>query len=164
MTANPSRYHAPAVRYPTSGWTGWLGVMGGAASLAGLAALVAWALLGASAHPDWVVGAALALWLMATGSAWRFASRLPSGVLAWDGQVWSLQSPQGVVHSGTLAVHLDLQRQMAVCLRVDGAPCCWIWLEQGRDRARWSDVRRAVYSRPGHRVADTALKAREGEG
>jgi hypothetical protein len=164
VTALPSRYRAPAVQYPTSGRSAWLGAVLALGALAGLAAVTAWMFWGASAQPAWMVAAAFALCLLSSGVAWRFASALPCGMLIWDGQAWTLQGGQGDVLWGTLSVSLDLQRCMAVRLVAGDGACRWIWLEQCRDSARWGDLRRAVYSRPGLGVADAPRQASKGVG
>ncbi|MDY0107093.1 MAG: hypothetical protein RBS27_10505 [Giesbergeria sp.] len=136
----------------------------GLGSLAGLSAVIAWALWGASAQPAWMVATAFALWLLSTAMAWRFVSALPCGMLSWDGQTWTLHDERRGVQWGSLSVSLDLQRRIAVRLVAADGSCRWIWLEQRRDSARWGDLRRAVYSRPGHGVADASRQASKGVG
>lgn len=164
VTTLPPRYRAPAVQYPASGCSVWLGVAVALVSLAGLSAVTAWMLWGASAQPAWMVVAAFALWLLCTGMVWRFASALPRGMLGWDGQTWTLHDERRGVLWGTLSVSLDLQRRIAVRLVAGDGASRWIWLEQRRDSVRWSDLRRAVYSRPGHGVADASRQASKGVG
>lgn len=164
VTAFPSRYRAPAVQFPTSGSSVWLRAVLALGSLAGLSALAAWAYRGASAQPAGIVVAAFALWLLTSVIAWRFASALSTGLLIWDGQTWTLQGDQGVVLWDNLTVSVDLQRRMAVRLGADDGSCRWIWLEQCQDSTRWSDLRRAVYSRPGQGLADAPRQASKGNG
>jgi hypothetical protein len=132
--------------------------------MAGFAVLLAWRWLGASAQPAWMVGAAFVLWLVASGVAWRFWSGLPAGTLAWDGQVWTLQCVPQTMLRGALTVDLDLQRRMAVRLAATDGSTRWLWLEQNLEPLRWGDLRRAVYSRPGHSVAGAPEQASEGAG
>lgn len=164
MTASSSRLRAPAVQYPVSGRSVWIGAALALVSLASLSALIAWVGLGASRHPAWITGTAFALWLLTVGTAWRFASTLSSGVLAWDGQAWTFQGEPDGVRWGSLTVCIDLQHRMAVRLVGGDGLSRWIWLERCRDSARWGDLRRAVYSRPGQGVADAPEKASEGAG
>ena len=159
-----SRHRAPAVQFPTAARSVWLAMVLALWSVAGFSVLLAWGWVGASAHPAWIVGATFVLWLVASGMAWYFWSGLPAGILAWDGQVWTLQSAQAPALWGTLTVHLDLQRRMAVRLDAADGSSRWIWLEQHRGSAHWGDLRRAVYSRPGHGLADAPGQASEGVG
>jgi hypothetical protein len=133
-------------------------------SVAGWSALAAWSYEGASAQPAWSVGAAWLLWLLTSAIAWRFWSALPRGMLIWDGKTWTLHVEQGVVLWGALTVALDLQRRLLVCLRAADGSRRWFWLERCRDGARWGDLRRAVYSRPKHGVADASRQASKGVG
>ena len=67
------------------------------------------------------------------------------GVLHWDGHAWhGVPTTEGAAQ---LRVHLDLQRHLLV--RLHGMPCGpqWLWLEAASNPARWSALRRAVYSR-----------------
>ena len=161
VTLSSSRRHAPAVQYPTAGRSVWLTVVLAVWSVAGLSGLVLW---GASGQSAWSVWAALALWLLASGIAWRFCSRLPLGMLVWDGKSWSLLGLRGAMLQGSLTVSLDLQRRMAVRLVDADGSSRWIWLEQGRGSIHWGDLRRAVYSRPEQGVADAPKQASEGAG
>ena len=160
MTAIASRHHAPSVQYPVER-SRWLGGALGLGSLTGLLVLAAWAVLGASARPWPFIGGCFLLWFLASAGAWHFWVRLPSGTLDWDGQGWMLRSAQALDGRGALAVHLDLQRRMAVCLRQPGGRPLWLWLEQERAPSRWGDLRRAVYSRPGAGIADAAGPAQQ---
>lgn len=128
-------------------------------SVFGLLALAAWAAQGASTHPRALVVGGFFLWLLAGVAAWWFWSSLPAGVLAWDGAVWEFVPAGAKGERGSLAVHLDLQRRLCVRLHPVGARYRWIWLERHRAPHRWSDLRRAVYSRPGKDAADGAISA-----
>ena len=158
-----ARHTAPAVRYPV-GRSAWLAGMLGLWSLAGLLVLVAWTALGASSHPRSLIGGAFLLWLLASTAAWRFWARLPVGLLAWDDGTWELHSLRVSGLRGTLTVHLDLQRHLAVCLHPEGARPQWVWLERHRAPHHWDELRRAVYSRPGTGIADTAFPVQRPSG
>ena len=94
---------------------------------------------------DWRTALAGAALLLAAVMAWRFWRGLATGVLQWDGHAWQGLPP--AAGSAQLRVHLDLQRHLLV--RLHGMACApqWLWLEAAFNPARWSDVRRAVYSR-----------------
>jgi len=164
VAAPVSRRRAPAVQFPTAVRSVWLATVLGLWSVAGFSVLLAWSWVGASAHPAWFLGAAFVLWLVASGMAWHFWSGLPAGILAWDGEVWTLQCAPEPMLCGTLTVHLDLQRRMAVRLAAADGSCRWIWLEQHRGPSRWGDLRRAVYSRPGQGLVGAPEQASEGVG
>jgi hypothetical protein len=151
MAASPSRYPAPAVRYPVVR-SRQLGSLLLVLSALGLLVCLAWWRW--AGVPLAAVLAALATWGGATVLAWRFWWLSPAGVLVWDGRNWALDRPgQGVI-VGVLAVHLDVQRSVWVRLTpAHGAPW-WLWLEQSWDATRWMDVRRALYSRPRLGAAD----------
>lgn len=158
MSVRASRNKAPAVQFPV-GRSPWLATVLAMGSAVGLLALLAWMRWGASAHPVWIMGVALLLWLGSSGAAWRFWSCLPVGVLLWDGAGWSLQQGRKSLQSSPLTVQLDLQRRICVCLRPATGPRCWIWLEQRSAPGQWSSLRRAVYSRAGAELVDAALPA-----
>lgn len=136
---------APSVTCPV-GRSVFGGVLMAAAWLAGVAAALLW-----SAQP------ALATWRLALAwSAVAIAGVLalrswlgaPEGVLAWDGSAWSWSAGARPAASGRLELSLDLQHTMLARWH-DGGARCWLWLERRRCPERWSDVRRAVYSRAG---------------
>lgn len=143
------------MQYP-AGRSVWLAGVLALWLLAGLLALAAWIRWGASAQPPWVVASALLLWLSVSAIAGHFWLRLPQGTLAWDGLAWELRCERAKAVRGTLSVHLDLQRRMAVRLDAEESPSQWLLLERHRAPARWADLRRAVYSRPGAGIADAA--------
>ena len=151
MAASPSRYQAPAVRYPVVR-SRQLGSLLLVLSALGLSACLAWwrwtdvALAAALA--------ALATWGAATLLAWRFWWCSPTGVLVWDGRNWALDCPGQEAIAGALTVHLDVQRSVWVSLTPAHGAYWWLWLEQSWDAARWMDVRRALYSRPRPGAAD----------
>lgn len=136
-------HNAPSVNYPV-GRSRWAAALLALAWLAGAA--VAW---GWSAQPDialWRPGAA---WLALAGSglfALRTWQRGPEGVLAWDGSSWSWTGARGAAVAGRLRVSIDLQFLLLVSWHdADGRR--WLWLERARVPERWSELRRAVYSR-----------------
>lgn len=163
MTGVPSRLRAPAVQYPV-GRSAWLCTLVGLWSLAALLALVAWAALGAHGQPQGLVAGVFVLWGLVGASAWRFWMRLPAGVLAWDGQLWELRQERTAGIRGSLTVHLDLQRRLMVRLQASDGRSRWVWLEARHAPGLWSDLRRAVYSRPGTGFADMAGSAQQQSG
>lgn len=138
-------YNAPSVTYPVgrSRALGWLLAF---VWLLGLAALVSWAVL-AEAWV-WRQGAGLfclALCGLAAACSWR---QMAESELCWDGQDWHGGAPEGrSTASGRVTVHLDLQRHLLLCMRGAGRAKRWYWAEQSSQPQRWSDLRRAVYSR-----------------
>ena len=95
----------------------------------------------------------LASVLLAGGMAWRFGEYRHAGLLRYDGQYWSWSGPRP--HAAARArVGLDLQALMLLQLVEPGRPSCWLWLERRADPARWTAVRRAVYSRAPATAAD----------
>src|SRR6059058_4976804 len=125
-------HSAPAVNYPA-----------GRALLAGIAVLALWS-AGALAVAAWVAQApagsvviafAVASVLAAgalTGRAWL---RSTTGMLAWDGESWTLATADGT-HAGTPEVALDAQRLLLLRWRAAGRGGCWLWLERGTLPAR----------------------------
>ncbi|ABM31780.1 hypothetical protein QRO11_17885 [Paracidovorax citrulli] len=140
-------FHAPVLRHPAGAehrLRGW--VLG--LSLAGFAAWAAWAVSG-SGPSAWTVACGLGLWGWVSLLGWRAATRWTSGVLAWDGLLWSLD--RGRASSplcGRLEVALDLQRFLLVRFVGQDGRHAWLGLEPGRHAAGWAALRRAVYSRP----------------
>ncbi|AVS73510.1 hypothetical protein [Paracidovorax cattleyae] len=138
---------SPVLRHPAGAEQrvrGW--VLG--ASLAGLAAWAAWAFCGSGASA-WTAACGLALWSGVSMQGWRAASRWSSGVLAWDGLLWSLDRGRAYPPvCGRLEVALDLQRFLLVRIVGQDGRNAWLGLEPGRHAAGWLTLRRAVYSRP----------------
>lgn len=136
-------YSAPAVSYPV-GRSRWAAALMLLAWLAGAAGLVRW-----TAQPDIAPWRCAAAWfaLAATGAfaAWQWRQSL-QGVLGWDGLAWSWTAAQAAAVSGQLQVSLDLQFLMLVSWR-DAGGRNWLWLERASATERWSELRRAVYSR-----------------
>lgn len=138
-------HHAPSVIYPV-GRCRFEGAVLILILLTGLATWASWALQPHSAQ--WHgMALSLLIWGAAGGHALRQWLRAPSGVLGWNGQAWAW--PSVVDERGTAVplVMLDLQFVMLVRLGVSGP---WLWLERWREPHRWSDIRRAVYSRAIH--------------
>jgi toxin CptA len=139
-------HQAPAVTYPA-----------GPSRSAGRWLLLAW-LAGAVAIALWTAQAELSGWRQGLGAvalvcggaaalyAWR---RQGAGDLRWDGACW--QAP-GLLDA-TAWVRLDLQDHLLLELRsgtgLGGgrADARWFWAERSACPLRWSDLRRAVYSR-----------------
>ncbi|AVS61277.1 hypothetical protein C8241_05700 [Paracidovorax avenae] len=138
---------APVLRHPAGAGhrvRSW--VLG--AGLAGFVACSAWALLGSGGSAR-TAACGLMLWSWILLQGWHAVSRWPSGVLAWDGLLWSLD--RGRAHPpvcGRLEVALDLQRFLLVRLVGQDGRRAWLGLEPGRHAAGWAALRRAVYSRP----------------
>ncbi|RYG33946.1 MAG: hypothetical protein EON93_08820 [Burkholderiales bacterium] len=83
-----------------------------------------------------VLGACLVL-------AWVNWRRSISGVLRWEGGAWSWTSG-AAASAHELHVVLDLH---SVLLVRSSPQSRWFWLEARRAPSRWTDLRRAVYSR-----------------
>jgi toxin CptA len=88
-------------------------------ALSGTLGVVAWAML------DWL--------------------RAPVGALSWESGHWRWNGLNP--GTGQLRVCLDLQALLLLQWRADDASTAWVWLERSRSPERWSDLRRAVYSR-----------------
>lgn len=134
-------HSAPSVSYPV-GRSFFLACLMGLAWLAGACVVGAWLLslspsVGLTAFAPGVV---LLAGVLATRS-WRAS---PVGEVCWDGQAWTWRG-QAVAFE---AVVLDLQACLLVFWRSPGAGTGWLWLERAARPDRWSDLRRAVYSRP----------------
>lgn len=138
-------HHAPSVTYPV-GRCRFEGAMLILIILAGLLAWAGWALQSYSAR---LHGLALALlvWGAIGSHALRQWLRTPSGVVGWNGQAWTW--PRVVDDRGSAAPLVMLDLQFVILMRLGGAGP-WLWLERWREPHRWSDIRRAVYSRAIH--------------
>ena len=146
---------APPVRYPVQRSL-WLVRALALCALLGVLTLLAWGWQGVGTRQHgWQLVFAAALWLAGCMVAWRFWANGVRGVLAWNGQEWTLEA---LLHApavaGTLAVHLDLQAHLWLRWKSGAGEAHWLWLEQRSARGRWSDLRRAVYSRAGTTAAD----------
>ena len=143
-----SLHTAPPVRYPVqrSLWLARALVCG---AILGFFVLLAWAAQGARTPQHGLqLAAGAALWCVACVLSCRFWMSSVCGVLVWDGQAWFLEMPQHrLVTTGLVAVHLDLQAHLWLRWQSGQGQIHWLWLEQYSDRQRWSDLRRAVYSR-----------------
>jgi phage shock protein PspC (stress-responsive transcriptional regulator) len=138
-------HDAPPVNY-LIGRSRFQGSLVGLTFLGGVMAGIAWHF---QANPDhwreWFFATALVAVCVVAWCAWRLT---PSGELRWDGELWCWTSA-GVSRFGVLAIHLDLQSLMVLSLRTDDGFRVWLWPERRNDPARWSDLRRAVFSRSG---------------
>ncbi len=136
-------HSAPSVNYPV-GRSRWAAALLALAWSAGAAVAAAW-----SAQSDIALWRPGAVWLALAGSG-LFALRAwwtgPEGVLAWDGSSWSWTAVRGAATVGQLRVSIDLQVLLLTSWHdADGRH--WLWLERARAPERWSELRRAVYSR-----------------
>jgi hypothetical protein len=140
-------HHAPSVNYPVE-----------RSRFAAALLLLAWLLGAAGCALWWILGQASGWRLIAvtpivivTGSfaAWSWW-RSPCGTLDWDRGSWNWLA-NGQVRTGTLEVGLDLQHWLLLHWN-DVAGSQWLWLERAGKPNCWSDLRRAVYSRPGLRA------------
>jgi len=151
----PSFHTAPPVRYPVQRSL-WLARAVLVMALSGGLTLLAWAVQGVRTPAHGLqLAAGAALWCLACAMAWRFWAHGVCGVVAWDGQAWTLEGqPNPSLVQGVVTVHLDLQSHMWLRWQSGQGTCHWLWLQERSDRARWGDVRRAVYSRAGPLAAD----------
>ena len=163
------KYTAPAVRYPfaRSAALGWLCVWLAVVSGGG----VAW-----YAASVWTAGGrgvfalvAIVGWVIAALGALEYWRRSPHGLLAWSGQVWTLQvadsgqvgvSEEGAALRQAPAVILDWQYTLWILVYRDGHAPLWLWLERSQRPERWGDLRRAVYS-PAMQAAPMAVQSTE---
>lgn len=133
---------APAVTYPVgrSRFQGWLLALAGA--LGAVVGLM-WCIVASpmSWQQPLFVFVFIAFSVMAVRQ-WRDS---PSGNLRWDGQDWDWNR-QRVSTRGYLTVHLDFQFCLLLCLHSQREGRIWLWPQREDRVARWSDLRRAVYS------------------
>ena len=151
---------APPVRYPVQRGL-WLARALVMCALLGGLTLLAWGWCGSGTRQHGLqLILALVLWLTGCMLAWRFWMNGVRGVLAWSGQEWTLEVlPQSSAVAGTPAVHLDLQSHLWLRWQSGAGDVHWLWLEQYGAPERWSDLRRAVYSRAGPLAADALQTA-----
>ncbi|MDD2546667.1 MAG: hypothetical protein PHI55_10360 [Burkholderiaceae bacterium] len=149
MNASLHRHAPPAVRYPVGRSPRlalglWLVVLASAAVLGG------WT-YGGAGGALWRPGLAWGLWAASALAVLHFWRHQVDGDLCWDGAHWwfdaGLPGGQGLALHGPLEVHLDLQSCLWLSVRPLGRGRRWFWVERQAQPARWSDVRRAVYSR-----------------
>jgi hypothetical protein len=135
--------HAPAVSFPL-GRSRFLAACLIALWMAGALLTIIWCWQ--QSHWRWPQFLGLSSVLAAGVLARRWWRLQCLGALRWDGAQWTLDE-QGASSTGQVSVLLDLQQHLWLGLRRE-APLAqvWLWLEQGSDPARWSDLRRAVYS------------------
>ena len=97
---------------------------------------------------NWRTGLAVSSLMLAGLAARNSWRHLPSGQVAWDGEVWRWESPSYQTGSAeqTLGVIADLQHHLLVRLENHAGASLWLWLEKKTMPERWMDLRRAVYS------------------
>ncbi|MEO5660277.1 MAG: hypothetical protein ABIQ90_10855 [Polaromonas sp.] len=140
-----NRHNAPPVVYPL-GRSRYLGQLLLGLWLAGLFSVLLWWYL--TRHLDWRIALAglSALFAgLAVRSSWL---SLPSGQLAWDGEIWRWESAgyQAGVAEHAVSVIADFQSSLLLRLENQAHASLWLWLEQSAMPERWLDLRRAVYS------------------
>lgn len=87
--------------------------------------------------------------VLAAGTAARLSwNNLPSGQLAWNGEVWRWESAsyQTGIAELELSVIADFQFRLLLRLENHARASLWLWAEQRTMPDRWLDLRRAVYS------------------
>ena len=102
----------------------------------------------ATRHADWRMALALAAVLVAGTAARLSWNNLPSGQLAWNGEVWRWESAsyQTGIAELELSVIADFQFRLLLRLENHARASLWLWAEQRTMPDRWLDLRRAVYS------------------
>lgn len=82
---------------------------------------------------------------LAARTSWK---NLPSGQLAWDGEVWRRESPgyQTGLAEHEMSVIADFQHSLLLRLENQAHASLWLWVEKTAMPERWLDLRRAVYS------------------
>lgn len=155
----------PSVVYPVER-SRTLGLLLALFLAAGGVVLGGWAALGMrSGAIGWL---AACLWMLALAGVVHFWRSQRCGVIRWDGQSWALEGTlQGPSPGTSLAlaappeVLLDLQSHLWIKICPRDAHPAWIWLERKAQPERWTDLRRAVYSRarPGADNADETAPA-----
>jgi len=138
-------HNAPPVVYPLgrSRFQGWL-LLG--LWLAGVLLVLFWFHL--ARQPDWRMALAVAAVCGAGALAWVGWKKVPSGRLAWDGEVWHWESQayQAGVAGYELSVIADFQKMLLLRLQNPARAGLWLWAERRVLPERWLDLRRAVYS------------------
>ena len=154
---------APPVQYPVQNSL-WLVRALILYALLGGFTLLAWGWYGSGTRQHLLqLAFAVVLWLAGCTAAWRFWSNGVCGVLAWNGQEWTLRTLSHTsAMTGTVTVHLDLQSHLWLRWQ-SGAHTHWLWLEKHSACERWSDLRRAVYSRAGTTAADALHSASQSD-
>jgi toxin CptA len=138
-------HNAPPVVYPLgrSRFQGWL-LLG--LWLAGVLLVLFWFHL--ARQPDWRMALVVAAVCGAGALAWVGWKKVPSGRLAWDGEVWHWESQayQAGVAGYELSVIADFQHMLLLRLQNPARAGLWLWAERRVLPERWLDLRRAVYS------------------
>lgn len=139
-------HSAPSVTYPVERSRVW-GLAVAGVWLVGVLLTGAWCgYVDAVGWRQWLAMACVVATGVVAVRHWRAAA---VGELHWDGMEWwwtEKMAPGGRI-TGRLVAHLDLQRWLLVRLCDTAGGQRWLWLEQCRQPARWSDLRRAVHSR-----------------
>lgn len=114
--------------------------------LAGLFSVLLWS--SAMRQPDWRILLAGFSVLLAGFAARITWGNLPTGHLAWDGDVWHWESPGCQTGAGehALSVIADFQQRLLLRLENQAGASLWLWVEKNTLPERWMDLRRAVYS------------------
>lgn len=141
---------APSVRYPV-GRTRELAWLLAGLGLAGAASALVYLIQIPAA--GWRVALPVVAVLLAAYGGWSFWRRLPEGALRWSGSHWFWR-PAGALDDAEVAVHvrLDLQSALLLKLEADGCPPLWLWAGRRLAPTMWDDLRRAVYSPAGSAV------------
>jgi toxin CptA len=140
-----NRHNAPPVAYPL-GRSPFLGRLLLGLWLAGLFSVLLW--WNVTRQLDWrmaLAGFSVLLAGLAARTSW---DKLPSGQLAWDGEVWRWESAgyQTGAAEHDLSVIADFQQSLLLRLENPARASLWLWVEQSAMPERWLDLRRAVYS------------------
>ena len=145
MSCHLNRHNAPPVVYPLERLPFLGGLLLGL-WLAGLCTVLLWW----RAMQQFDARVALAIFFvlvagLAARSSWK---RLPTGQLAWDGEVWHWESLgyQTGAAEQKLSVVADFQHRMLLRLENQAGASLWLWLEINSMPERWLDIRRAVFS------------------
>lgn len=116
----------------------------------------------------WRLGGSLALWLASAGGLWHFWRGQTRRWLVFDGERWSLGEPDAggrptrLVPLADVSVALDMQRNLLLSVRADGAgPLARRWLWAGRQAAsrHWHLLRSALHSPPAHAAGEPPQQA-----
>lgn len=150
-----SRKSAPSVVYPARSSVALAWILG-VILLAAAVVIALWAVSDGAANSGRYAGVcvATAAWALAALAALHFWLHQFRGDVRWDGSMWLLQStatgqpdPRSGVLKGAPRPLIDLQSHLWVVLTAADDQRMWLWLERAHHPQRWTDLRRAVYSR-----------------
>jgi hypothetical protein len=148
-------YNAPAVNFPV-GRSGVFGVVLGL--LWAIGAVAAGFVASLQSQAPWVAHGVFVLCVACAAAAFIQWRKSPNGTLAWDRDHWSfvsvLSTSKIPLPLDDATVHLDFQLVMLVSFSSQTGRRLWIWLERANDQGRWRILRRAIFARPGDKVAD----------